>query len=163
VNGPPSSVSDPAELRRIARTLARYGINLVRIHTPVFDKKGDLDTAKVARLRETVAALKAEGIYSMFSIYFPLWLDPAPETPWLKGYDGRSHAFAALMFNPEFQARYRGWWTALLDSHDASGVRLADDPAVMGREALLPRGRLHRPPRLLRRHREGRQLGVVHP
>ncbi len=134
VNGPPSAITDPAGLRNVARTLARHGVNLVRIHTPVFDKKGDIDTERIGRLRETVSAMKQEGIYTLFSIYFPLWLDPPADTPWLKGYDGRSHAFASLFFNPDFQARYREWWSALLNSRDANGLRLAEDPVVMGLE-----------------------------
>ncbi len=134
VNGPPSSITDSPGLQRVAQTLARHGVNLVRIHTPVFDKKGNVDPDRIRRLRETVSALKQEGIYTLFSIYFPLWLDPPADTPWLKGYDGRSHAFASLFFNPDFQARYREWWTALLESRDASGLRLTEDPAVMGLE-----------------------------
>lgn len=134
VNGPPSAVTDSAGLRNVARTLARHGVNLVRIHTPVFDKKGDIDAERIGRLRETVSAMKQEGIYTLFSIYFPLWLDPPADASWLKGYDGRSHAFASLFFNPDFQARYREWWTALLDSRDPSGLRLAEDPSVMGLE-----------------------------
>jgi hypothetical protein len=134
VNGPPSAITDSTGLRNVARTLARHGVNLVRIHTPVFDKKGDIDAERIGRLRETVSAMKQEGIYTLFSIYFPLWLDPPADTSWLKGYDGRSHAFASLFFNPDFQARYREWWTALLNSRDHSGLRLAEDPSVMGLE-----------------------------
>ena len=33
---------------------------------------------------------------------------------WLEGYDGKSHPFAALMFNPKFQEKYREWWKAIL-------------------------------------------------
>lgn len=134
VNGPPSSADSPEKLRAVARSLASRGVNLVRLHGAVFDKNGDVDRAKVRRLRETVEALKAEGIYSLFSIYFPLWLDPKPDSTWLRGYDGKTHAFAALMFNPEFQARYHEWWEALLESKDSTGLRLIEDPAVMGLE-----------------------------
>ena len=52
----------------------------------------------------------------------------------LKGYDGKTHPFVALMFNPEFQEHYRGWWKALLLTADAAGKRLVDDPAVFGLE-----------------------------
>jgi hypothetical protein len=78
--------------------------------------------------------MKAEGIYTHFSIYFPLWLKPAADHPWLQGYDGNTPTFASLMFHPEFQARYRDWWKALLLTPDASGKRLVDDPAVFGLE-----------------------------
>jgi len=71
VNGPPSNLSGE-ELRRCARMLAKYGVNLVRIHGGYFDDKGEVSPAKVQHAIEIVQAMKAEGIYSEFSIYFPL-------------------------------------------------------------------------------------------
>jgi hypothetical protein len=132
VNGPPSASAD--EMKKTARRLAKYGVNLARMHSAMFDKAGDADLKKVAKTQETVAALKAEGIYSHFSIYFPLWMTPPADHPWLKGYDGKKHPFAALMFNPEFQEHYRSWWKALLLTPDANGRKLVDEPAVFGVE-----------------------------
>jgi hypothetical protein len=133
VNGPPSGLAGDA-LRQCARRLAKYGVNLVRMHGAVFDKAGEADPKHVAQTQEAVAALKSEGIYSHLSIYFPLWMTPASGHPWLKGYDGKTHPFAALMFNPEFQERYRGWWKTLLLTPDAQGRRLVDEPALFGVE-----------------------------
>ncbi|HAB19789.1 MAG TPA: hypothetical protein DCE44_25565, partial [Verrucomicrobiales bacterium] len=132
-NGPPSGLNGSA-LRQCARRLAKYGVNLARMHGAVFDKVGEADLKHVARTQEAVAALKAEGIYSHFSIYFPLWMTPTADHPWLKGYNGKTHPFAALMFNPEFQEHYRSWWKALLLTPDALGRRLVDEPAVFGVE-----------------------------
>ncbi len=133
VNGPPPRLSG-AELQQCARRLAKYGVNLVRMHGAMFDQKGEPDFAKVARAQETVAALKAEGIYSLLSIYFPLWMTPGADHAWLKGYDGKKHPFAALMFNPEFQAHYRAWWKAILLTPDGRGRRLVDEPALFALE-----------------------------
>ncbi|MBI1840886.1 MAG: hypothetical protein HYR88_08570 [Verrucomicrobia bacterium] len=133
VNGPPGELQGDA-LRACARRLAKYGVNLVRMHGPMFDQAGEADLKKASRAREVVAALKAEGIYSHFSIYFPLWMTPGAEHPWLKGYDGRKHPFAALMFNPAFQDRYRSWWRALLLTPGPDGRKLIDEPAVFGLE-----------------------------
>jgi hypothetical protein len=133
VNGPPSGLSGDA-LRQCARRLAKYGVNLTRLHGAIFDRAGDADAKKVTRAQETITALKAEGIYSHLSIYFPLWMTPPADHPWLKGYDGKKHPFAALMFNPEFQSRYRSWWRALLLTPDARGQKLVDEPAVFGLE-----------------------------
>lgn len=135
VNGPPSEAKDPAELRRLARLLAKYGVNLVRVHGPVFDDAGEPDPARIRRVQEVVAAMKSAGIYTHLSVYFPLWLKPTPATRWLKGYDGGKHPFAALLFNADFQAQYRRWVEALLTA-PASGdaARLLDDPAVFGFE-----------------------------
>lgn len=134
VNGIPDEAKTPQELRRVARTLAKYGVNLVRAHGAVFDGDGEPDLKRVRHLQDVVAALKAEGIYTHFSIYFPLWLTPKPGNGWLAGYDGKKHPFAALLFNPDFQAQYRRWAEALLLTRGPDGGRLIDDPAVMGFE-----------------------------
>jgi hypothetical protein len=135
VNGPPNSVKDPEELRRVARFLAKRGVNLVRIHGAVFTQEGEPDSAKVQHVINIVEAMKLEGIYTHASIYFPLWFRPRAELNWLPGYDGKKHPFAALMFNSEFQARYRRWWEALLTTPGArSGRKLIDEPALMGAE-----------------------------
>lgn len=105
VNGPASR--DKAGLPAEARKLAKYGVNMVRIHGGYFTPAGDVDLAKVRHAQDVVAAMKAEGIYSHFSIYFPLWLDPKPGLEWLPGYDGKHHPFAALYFNKDFQEKYR--------------------------------------------------------
>jgi len=133
VNGPPNNLSPDAQ-RQCARRLAKYGVNLVRLHGAIFDKLGEPDAKKVQRTQQIVAAMKEEGIYSHCSIYFPLWISPAADHPWLKGYDGKKHPFAALMFNPEFQEHYRQWWKALLLTPDAKGRKLVDEPAVFGLE-----------------------------
>ena len=134
VNGPPHELSGEA-LKKSARRLAKYGVNLCRLHTAIFDKTGEADVKKIAHAHEIVEALKAEGIYSHFSIYFPLWMQPQPDSTFLKGYDGKTHPFAALMFNPDFQEKYRSWWKALLTTQNPkTGRTLADDPAVFGLE-----------------------------
>ncbi len=135
VNGPAGK--DREALRIEARILAKRGVNLVRIHHGYFDKKGDVDPAAILHAIDVVETMKAEGIYSHFSIYFPLWLDPTPDNAYLKGYDGKTHPFAALYFNKPFQAQYRAWWKALLTTPSpATGKRLIDDPAVFGAEII---------------------------
>lgn len=135
VNGPAAKNRD--ELRREARQLAKYGVNLVRLHGPMFDRRGEVDPARIQRAIEVVEAMKAEGIYTHFSIYFPLWFDPPADLDWLPGYDGKSHAFATLYFQQKFQQKYRSWWQALLTTPGpTTGARLIDDPAVFGAELI---------------------------
>lgn len=135
VNGPPASAHTFAELQPIARRLASYGVNLVRVHGAVFDQRGEPDLARVRHVQDIVAAMKEQGIYTHLSIYFPLWFKPPADLAWLPGYDGQKHPFAALQFNPEFQKRYAAWWRAiLLTPHPETRVRLVDEPALMGVE-----------------------------
>ena len=135
VNGPSSKTA--GDLRNEARMLAKHGVNLVRMHHGYFDDKGAVDMAAVKHAFDVVEAMKAEGIYSHFSIYFPLWLKPKYDTPWLAGYDGNKTPFAALFFNKDFQKQYQTWWKALLQTPNPStGTRLIDDPAVAGLEII---------------------------
>ncbi len=130
VNGPPHELTGD-DLARCARMLAARGVNLVRIHGAVFhEKTGAPDPAKVRHVREIIAAMKKEGIYSLLSVYFPLWMKPTAGPGWREGYDGSKHPFALLYFEPEFQKLYRSWMTALL----ADG--LVRDPALMGVEII---------------------------
>lgn len=133
VNGPPHDMEGDA-LKQCARMLARYGVNMVRVHGAMFDKDGEIDPAKVKHALELVTAMKAEGIYTHFSIYFPLWFRPRADHPWLKGYDGKKHPFATLMFNPAFQEKHREWLKALLMTPGADGKTLVEEPAVFGVE-----------------------------
>lgn len=135
VNGPAAQTRDA--LQREARQLAKYGVNLVRVHGPLFDKRGEVDPARVRRAMDIVETMKAEGIYTHFSIYFPLWFDPPADLEWMPGYDGKTHSFATLYFHPKFQEKYRQWWRALLTTPSAvTGKPLIDDPAVFGAELI---------------------------
>jgi hypothetical protein len=137
VNGPPESVKDRAALRQLARWLAKRGVNMVRVHGGYFSQDGTVDPAKVQRAIAVVEEMKAEGIYTHFSIYFPLWLQPKAGAAWLPGYDGTKHPFASLYFNKDFQKVYEGWWKALMTTpSEKTGKRLADEPAVAGLELV---------------------------
>jgi len=135
VNGPSQEGNDRAELRKTARLLAKYGVNLVRRHGAVFDKDGEASPDSIQRAIAIVEEMKAEGIYTHLSIYFPLWFTPRSNHPWLAGYDGKTHPFAALMFNPAFQEKYRAWWKTLLTTpSEVTGKTLIDEPALFGLE-----------------------------
>jgi hypothetical protein len=135
VNGPPSDAKDRAALRQTARRLAKYGVNLVRRHAAVFNQDGELDPAAVKRSIAIVEEMKTAGIYTHLSIYFPLWFTPRADHPWLQGYDGKTHPFAALMFNPRFQGKYREWLKALLTTpNEITGQTLLAEPALFGLE-----------------------------
>ena len=133
VNGPPGK--DRESLRADAKVLAKRGVNLVRVHGGYCDDNGEVDLAKVQHAIDIVEAMKAEGIYTHFSIYFPLWFKPKADNPWLKGYDGKTVPFAALMINLDFRKQYLRWWKALLTTpSQTTGKKLIDEPAVFGAE-----------------------------
>ncbi len=135
VNGPPDKMDDPAEMRRCARMLAKHGVNAVRIHGGYFNRDGEVDPAKVQHAIDVVEAMKSQGIYTDFSVYWYSFISPKPNTPWLQGYDGKQNPFAALIFNPDFQNKYHEWWTALLTTPSkTTGKRLIDEPAVASLE-----------------------------
>lgn len=135
VNGPSARTRD--ELKREARQLAKYGVNLVRLHGAMFDQRGEVDPARIQRAFDVVETMKAEGIYTHFSIYFPLWFDPPADLDWMPGYDGKTHSFATLYFHPVFQEKYRSWWKALLTTPSpTTGKKLLDEPAVFGAELV---------------------------
>jgi hypothetical protein len=136
VNGPPHDMAG-ADLATCARMLAKHGVNLVRIHGAMFDgKTGVIHPDEIKRRQAVVAAMGKEGIYSLLSIYFPLWMTPENGSGWREGYDGKKHPFALLYFEPEFQALYQSWWRDLLTKPDANGKRLVDDPAIMALELV---------------------------
>ena len=135
VNGPPENIDDPVELKRCARMLAGHGVNLVRLHSGYFDNDGNINLTKIQHALNVVETMKAEGIYTDFSVYWFSFLTPKTNTPWLVGYDGKQKPVAALMFNPEFQREYQRWWRALLTTPSkATGKRLIDEPACAALE-----------------------------
>ena len=123
-----------AEVDLFARSLAKRGVNLVRIHGPVYAGSGasfgQVDTNHVAKLHYLIAALKREGIYTCLSIYFPLWVKLDAVNTDFPGYTGKN-PFALLYFNPKFQALYRTWWDYVMNTMNPhTGLALKDDPAV---------------------------------
>ncbi|MFA6287007.1 MAG: hypothetical protein WC661_06430 [Opitutaceae bacterium] len=136
VNGPPVELNGKG-LQRSARVLAKYGVNLARLHGGLFDDKtGVLNPAAVKHTVEMIEAVKAEGIYTHLSIYFPLWMKPENGPGWREGYNGKQNPFALLYFEPEFQKLYQGWWKAILTAKTSAGVPLVDEPALMGVELV---------------------------
>ena len=121
---------DDVTMALFARSMAKQGVNLIRLHGPVFG--GDwtkADPQHVQKVHRFVRAMKKEGIYTCLSIYFPLWFRPKGSE--LAGYDGNKNPFASHFFNPDFIRSYRRWWNDLLTTPDpATGKALRDDPAV---------------------------------
>jgi hypothetical protein len=73
---------DAASVDYLARKLAKLGVNMVRFHGPVYDRKAQdpatVDWALLAKLHYFVAAMRRQGIYTKLSFYFPLWFNVRP-------------------------------------------------------------------------------------
>ena len=126
----------------LARRLAKVGVNIVRIHSPVFDPKApdpaDVNKKHVDRLHYFVSILKKQGIYVKLSFYFPLWFDIKPGYG-IPGYEtiDNKKPFALLFFDPRMQQIYKSWARGLLKSANPyTGVPLARDPAVAAIEIV---------------------------
>lgn len=125
---------DPGEQKRLARYLARRGVNLVRVHGRFWkdQKIRDIDPARLASLHGLVQACKAEGIYVSLSFYFPLWLSLGKKSGWPE-YEGQEnrHPFGLLFVEQRFRDLHRAWIRQLLTKPLAKGGKsLAEEPAL---------------------------------
>lgn len=64
--------ADNATIDNFTRKMAKYGINLVRMHKGVLDDDLQISDEKVDRIQYFVNACKKNGIYVKFSFYFVL-------------------------------------------------------------------------------------------
>ncbi len=102
VNGP--HAKDPENLKHEARTLAKYGVNLVRSHGAIFDKRGEVDPEKIRHLHEVVDAIEERrDLYTCLLLLSALF-NPTADYGLDQGYDGTKHPFADLYFNPDSKA-----------------------------------------------------------
>lgn len=121
-----------AELRYMARSLAKRGVNLVRIQGPLWkdDALAVIDPERLSNVQRTVQALAREGIYSELCIFFPLWLK-LREQDGFEGYHGNDPAFVLPFADERFATLYRGWWKQILETpNPATGIPLAKEPAL---------------------------------
>lgn len=129
--GPDIIRMDKASVDYLARHLAKYGVNMVRMHGEVWkeDNFREVDRDYLDKYFYFIAAMKRQGIYCTLSIYFPLWIR-------LKSDDGFGdynwqHPFSMPFFNKRFQEIYKGWWRELMTTPNPyTGVALKDEPAV---------------------------------
>ena len=120
----------------MAQTLAKRGVNLIRIHGAIFhldeNRKAVIDYDKLEKLHYFVYAMKNAGIYTKLSTYFPLWHTFGSNTGY-EAYDNQSNKnpFALLQFDRDFQAAYMFAVREMLETVSPyTGVALKDEPAV---------------------------------
>ena len=123
-----------------ARDLAKYGVNLVRVHTPLFQGNGKefekVDEQQLDRLFYFIKVMKDEGIYVSLSLYFPLWLQIDPTDQRFPGYHD-NNPFSLLFFDPEFQSIYQNWWKTILSTTNPyTSTPLKDETAILSLELI---------------------------
>ncbi len=117
----------------LAAHLAKRGVNIVRIHSPIFDRKGNdltkVDTKLLDDWFYFAAALKKQGIYTYISFYFPSWIT---SNYGLEGYEKKANPpWIVLFFDPHLQEIYRGWAKVLFNTKNPyTGLTFAQDPSV---------------------------------
>ncbi|OPX23985.1 MAG: hypothetical protein B1H04_03115 [Planctomycetales bacterium 4484_123] len=129
-----NAAQDRAAVDYLARKLAKLGVNMVRYHSPLFDPRDParLDAKRLDDLHYLIAAMKAQGIYTTVSFYFPLWLRADADLH-LPGFEQlkNKRPFALLFFAPRMQQIYRSWARQLLTTvNPHTHLPIAKDPAV---------------------------------
>jgi hypothetical protein len=126
----------PDDLKHHARFLAKRGVNLVRYHGHL-EPKGpnsaitDVDETGLDEAWRLVAAMKAEGIYTMISPYWAAHVKDVPASWGYPDWPTGTNPQGLLFFDERLQAAYRGWLRALLTRKNPhTGIPLAQDPAL---------------------------------
>ncbi|MBN2023135.1 MAG: hypothetical protein JW809_10115 [Pirellulales bacterium] len=120
--GPGAWELDHASHVHLAKSLAKRGVNLVRLHGALFGQRDPaVNRKRLDDLHHLAFALKQEGIYVALSFYFPLWFH----------LDGDQPSFSLLFFDRQMQEHYFNWADALLNTPNPyAGMPLGKDPCV---------------------------------
>jgi hypothetical protein len=114
-----------------ARFLAKRGINLVRVFGDISSDKtlDGIDTELRDQLWRTVAAMKKEGIYVLFT---PIWIGNARTNPGLGFLDtGGAGKWGSLCYDHQLQDAYKAWMKQVLtEKNPYTGIPLCDDPGL---------------------------------
>ncbi len=126
-----------AELAYHARFLAKFGVNMVRMHGS-FSPKGkgtkitDFDKEEIDRAWRLVAAMKKQGIYTTISPYWASGGHTGTAASWgIEGHGDKADLWGLLFFRDDLKAGYKAWTKALLTRRNPyTGIALGKDPAV---------------------------------
>ncbi|MEX0774251.1 MAG: hypothetical protein WD042_00915 [Phycisphaeraceae bacterium] len=132
----------PQDMQRHARTLAKMGVNMVRLHVTLANTKEgakitDVDDKLIDNIQRFVGVCKANGIYVTISPYYGHF--KLPRSWGVEGYDGDTQPWGLLFFNPTLEEAWKGWIKELYtrpNPHSGGGggggggTPLKDEPAV---------------------------------
>ncbi len=117
----------------LARKLAKLGVNMVRYHSPLFDRDDPekVNRQKLDDLHYLVAAMQKQGIYTTVSFYFPLWFNG--RVGQIEGYNNfrNKRTFAMLFYNDRMQTLWKAWARQLLTTKNSyTGKPLSQDASL---------------------------------
>lgn len=124
---PEAGTMAPDQVKYFARHLAKAGVNMVRIHGEFADDAPGypVNPKKLDGIFALEAALKAQGIYTYVTTFWPPWYSANP------GSKDETKTFGMIYFDPALQAAQRRWLKALLTTvNPYTGLTLANDPAM---------------------------------
>ncbi|MFW6303820.1 MAG: hypothetical protein ACOC2L_04290, partial [Candidatus Sumerlaeota bacterium] len=134
------------QLDRMARMLAKYGVNIVRIPLDLQgaqgEDPGEINPLVLDRLHYAVHAFRREGVYTALTLFAPEAL--SVENSWkIPGYpvDGKERMapWALIFYHPRMQLIYEHRARSLLRSpnpYHRKRISLSDDPALALVEVL---------------------------
>lgn len=143
------------ELTRLARELARRGVNLVRIHggarKSLLDFRSDrldaVNPAVVDQMHRAVVAARAAGVYTFVSnSFFIIELKVKASyglegytQAWLDAHPGQQVPFGLVFLNDRLRAAFKGWLREFVTApnpYDPRRTPLGRDPSVAVIEIL---------------------------
>ncbi|MBT3291913.1 MAG: hypothetical protein HN380_31510, partial [Victivallales bacterium] len=151
VNANPDARATPEQMKQRARWLRKHGINQVRQHTMIdaaglIRPDGTLDLQRLDRYDHWFAALKEQGIYSVWSVVYPhhgAFLRPRDGLPKErfdelnqsdKAHDGRKVPIVSndyINFDRALQDIVLRYFRLILDHRNPyTGLAYKDDPAL---------------------------------
>lgn len=124
-------LSWPGAHQLLARRLSSLGVNMVRVHGPLWagSRVDTADPQRIAGLQHLVAALADEGIYTTLSPFFPAWLGRGAA-----GIPGgaQESSFGSIFLNLRVQTLWKTWLEQALTAPNPhrAGKPLGQDPAL---------------------------------
>ncbi len=121
------------DMRRHAKAMAKRGVNMMRVHTTLADKKGnrpeDINEATLEGIHRLAAACREEGVYLTIS---PYWAHAARNwgKRFARDFDGEN-VNGLLFYHPRVQQAYKAHLRKLLTTKNPNtGKALKDDPTL---------------------------------
>ncbi len=125
------------DLARHARFLAKRGVNMIRLHRQLSPDLAANPNAAITNINlaerdgiwRSVAAMRAEGIYTTLS---PYWAGPMKcALGWGIAGGAAQPAWGLLFFDPTLQQAYKAWLRQLLvPTNPYTGIPQGQDPSL---------------------------------